>query len=472
MKNIIIILFVAITLSAQVKIEEAFPNLSFDRPVEIISPNDNTNRLFVLSQSGKIFSFEAIKTIENTNLFLDIESDVLSGGELGLLGLAFHPDFVENNLFYLYYNVDSPRRSIISKMSVKSSNPNEADLNSEEILLEIEQPYSNHNGGKIAFGLDGYLYISLGDGGSGGDPDNNGQNLSTLLGSFLRIDIDSKSNGRNYLIPDDNPFINNPSAKHEIYAYGLRNVWKFSFDFQTNKLWAADVGQNKYEEINIIEKGGNYGWRLMEGFHCYNPSNCDQSGLALPLHEYEHNDLGGYSITGGYVYRGNEAEELFGKYIYGDFVTGNIWALKVENGEVISNERIFDTNYSIAAFGEDEKKNLYFSSFGSGKIYKISGTPATSVKEGIIPTEFQLFQNFPNPFNPTTIIEYSILSNEHISLKVYDVLGNEIATLINKVQSAGSYQAAFDASNFTSGVYYYKLETDNFSSVKKMILLK
>ena len=249
-------------------IVDAFPNLNFDQPVDIQSPKDGTNRIFVLSQPGIVFVFDNDAKTKTKKVFLDIRNKVLYGGEQGLLGLAFHPNFKSNGFFYLDYTIDNPRRTVVSRFRVSAKDPNKADPGSEVILFEVEQPYSNHNGGQISFGPDGYLYVSLGDGGSGGDPKNNAQNLKSLLGKILRIDVDKKSNGKNYSIPDDNPFKGNKNGnKEEIFAFGLRNVWRFSFDKKGN-LWAADVGQNEWEELNIIEKGKNYGWRIMEGKHC------------------------------------------------------------------------------------------------------------------------------------------------------------------------------------------------------------
>ncbi len=478
------LLIAAANLNAQLKIEQAFPALTFIQPVEILPPADGTDRLFVVSQRGKIFVFENDPQVQSADLFLDIEFKVLSGGELGLLGLAFHPNYSQNGYFYVYYTVSNPRRTIVSKFNVSSNDPNSADINSEVILLELEQPYSNHNGGKIAFGPDGYLYISLGDGGSGGDPLNSGQDLTTLLGAILRVDVDNASGNLNYAIPPDNPFAgNNLGYKEEIYAYGLRNVWKFSFDSVSGDLWAADVGQNAWEEINIIESGKNYGWRIMEGFHCYNPSaNCNQNGLTLPVWEYGHNPSGGYSITGGEVYRGTNAAELVGKYIYGDFVSGNIWALQYNQGNVI-NELLFETSHSIAAFGSDSK-DLFFTSYAQGRIYKIVGETVSNVDErqGY---NFKLEQNYPNPFNPTTRINFTIPNVETLptsagkratslptKLVVHNMLGKEVATLLNEPKAPGIYEIEFDASNLSSGIYFYTLSNNNFRETKSMVLIK
>ncbi|MGK7369187.1 MAG: PQQ-dependent sugar dehydrogenase, partial [Candidatus Halalkalibacterium sp. M3_1C_030] len=245
----------------------------------------------------------------------------------------------------------------------------QADPNSETPILQYNQPESNHNGGHLSFGPDGYLYIASGDGGGGGDPYDNGQDPSTLLGNILRIDVDASSNGNKYAIPPNNPFVGNDQGyREEVYAYGLRNPWRFSFDSENGRLFAADVGQNQYEEIDIIESGGNYGWNIMEGAHCYNSDSCDQSGLILPIWEYDHSE--GQSITGGYVYRGPSLNGLTGQYIYGDFSSGRIWALDVSDTDDPSNSELIDTDLNISSFGTDANNELYICSF-DGNIYRL-----------------------------------------------------------------------------------------------------
>ncbi len=388
-KKPIVLVFVAITIllgaiqigtsslvpfataqSVDFTVEEAFPNLTFENPVGIYNAGDGSDRLFVLEQQGIIYVFENNKTITSKTVFLDITDRVKSGGEQGLLGLAFHPDYENNGYFYIDYTASDPVRTVIARYKVDASDPNKADKNSELVILEVLQPHSNHNGGQISFGLDDYLYIALGDGGSGGDPDGNGQNLQTLLGSILRIDIDNPSNGLDYGIPGDNPYIGNTQGyKEEIYAYGLRNPWRFSFDNETGWLWAGDVGQSSWEEIDIIEKGKNYGWNIMEGNHCYSPSTgCDTTGLELPIWEYGHNV--GHSITGGYVYRGTKFTELNGSYIYGDFEYGQIWALQYNGTSDPVNTLLCDTNLEITSFGVDENNEQYLCEI-SGKIYTL-----------------------------------------------------------------------------------------------------
>jgi glucose/arabinose dehydrogenase len=246
----------------------------------------------------------------------------------------------------------------LSRFSLDQENTEVADPESEVIIMEVEQPYSNHNAGQLAFGPDGYLYVALGDGGSAGDPLGNGQNLTTLLGSILRIDVNGLSGPGDYGIPADNPFVGVEGAREEIWAYGLRNPWRFSFDLQTGLLWAGDVGQSSWEEIDIITKGANYGWNIMEGSHCYSPATgCNQSELTLPVVEYDHSQ--GCSVTGGYVYRGDQIASFQGYYIYGDYCSGNIWALAYDGSVVTENILLVDSGLSITSFGEDLAGNLY-----------------------------------------------------------------------------------------------------------------
>lgn len=358
-------------LAYQYEVGVAFPNLSFSSPIGIYNAGDSSNRLFVIEQQGIIKVFENTKNATTANVFLDISDRVINSGELGLLGLAFHPNFTNNGYFYVYYTADNPLRSIFSRFTVSTSNPNEANVTSEFILLQVLQPFQNHNGGQIAFGPDNYLYIALGDGGDAGDPLGNAQNRSTLLGSILRIDVDSASEGLNYSIPSDNPFVDNAQGyREEIFAYGLRNPWRFSFDPLTGWLWAADVGQNRIEEIDIIEKGKNYGWNIMEGSLCYSPSTgCNQTGLELPIWEYNHSL--GFSVTGGFVYRGLRLNELKGAYIYGDYGSGRIWALWYNGTSEPVNVELVDTALSIPSFGVDEMGEIYICSF-DGKIYQLN----------------------------------------------------------------------------------------------------
>jgi glucose/arabinose dehydrogenase len=347
-----------------------FPHIFFTHPVGLQHAADGTGRLFVVEQAGRILVFPNSPDVLTATLFLDIQDRVNAvGEEEGLLGIAFHPDYETNGYFYVNYTAANPRRTVISRFSVLVSDPNRADPTSELVLLEFDQPFPNHNGGQLTFGPDGYLYIATGDGGGAGDPLNNGQNLSTLLGKILRIDVNGTAAGLNYSIPPDNPFVGT-GFREEIYAYGLRNPWRFSFDPVTRELWAGDVGQDTREEIDIIESGKNYGWKIMEGSLCFSPSvGCNPTGLTLPIWEYGRDD--GASVTGGVVYRGTAIPKLVGAYIYGDYVSGRIWALNYDGTQVVSNDLITAQSISTSSFGVDEEGEIYICGYDVGTIYKI-----------------------------------------------------------------------------------------------------
>ncbi len=352
-----------------IQIVEAFPQLSFEHPVDLQSPADGSKQLFVVEQGGKLFSFSNSPDVSTKNLVLNISDAVAGESEQGLLGLAFHPKFKQNRFFYINYTRKSDGASVIARYSLKSDGSGQADPASALEILTLEQPFANHNGGALAFGPDGFLYIGFGDGGSGGDPLGHGQNRATLLGDMLRIDVDKTQTGKNYAVPAGNPFVGNQSdLREEIYAYGLRNPWRYSFDSQTGELWLADVGQNAREEVDIIEKGKNYGWNTMEGLLCYNPSSgCNKNGLALPVFDYGR-DLG-QSITGGYVYRGKSVSSLQGAYIFGDFISGRIWALR-KKGSSYQAQQLALSGINISSFGVDQDNELYLLDYSNGEIHK------------------------------------------------------------------------------------------------------
>jgi uncharacterized protein (TIGR03437 family) len=343
--------------------------------VDIQSARDGSGRLFLVQQEG------VVRLVENGVLaerpFLDISSRTRRSGECGLLGLAFPPGFGEKRYFYVSYTIASCRESVVARYRLASRN--EASPDTEEVLLRVTQPFSNHNGGQIQFGPDGFLYIGFGDGGSGGDPGNRAQNPNDVLGKMLRIDTES---GRApYAVPASNPHVNNRDFRPEIWASGLRNPWRFCFDRETGDLWIADVGQNRAEEIDFQRAsssgGENYGWRIMEGFQCFNPrDNCDRSGLTLPVHEYTR-ERGDVSVTGGYVYRGSRSPALHGAYIYADFATGRVWSIRRE-GERFVNRPLIETGFPIATFGEDEQGEVLVANYSGGVVYRIE-SPAPGV---------------------------------------------------------------------------------------------
>jgi glucose/arabinose dehydrogenase len=337
-------------------------------PVDLQQPKDNSGRLFVAEQGG------TIRVIANGAVvgtpFLDITSKVTFGGEMGLLGLAFHPNFAQNHIFYIHYDrtVSGRRQSVLAQYHV-SSDTNRADPASERILLTVDQPFDNHKGGQIAFGPDGFLYIGLGDGGSEGDPHGNGQNKNTLLGKVLRIDVNSTSAGKQYAIPADNPFAGG-GGKPEVFAYGVRNPWRMSFDRTSGTLFAADVGGDRYEEVDIIQRGNNYGWNIMEASHCLNPpTGCNTTGLTMPIAEYSHSE--GEAIVGGYVYHGDKIPSLQNVYIFGDYITGKIWALTSDTSGAWTRTLLLDTGGNISSFGQDQSGEIYVIDL-SGNIYQLA----------------------------------------------------------------------------------------------------
>ena len=344
-----------------------FEALNFDRPILITHAGDTTNRLFVVEQSGQIKVFPNDKATEQVEVFFDLanmtDNKISVGGEEGLLGLAFDPNYKQNGYFYIYYTAKTPRRSVVSRFSTNEQNPNLANASSEKVLLEISQPYRNHNGGMLAFGPDGYLYIGTGDGGSAGDPQHHAQNLTSPLGKILRVDV----NGQAAI---GNPFSQVDKAESRIWAYGLRNPWRFSFDRETGALWAGDVGQNAWEEVDIINKGGNYGWRWYEGTHNYRLDVGINAESIPPVFEYNHKD--GTSITGGYVYRGSKYPQLDGWYHFGDFASGQLWILNTDNtgSGAVKTGRIDNPS----AFGEDENGELYVVSY-QGYLFQVISTP-------------------------------------------------------------------------------------------------
>jgi glucose/arabinose dehydrogenase len=456
MKKIVYLLFtfglVSIVNSQTVDLELYVSG--FSNPVDILTAGDE--RLFVLEKSGVIQILNSDGTT-NTEPFLDIVSIINSEGERGLLGLAFHPDYQNNGYFFVHYS-DSSGDTQISRFSVDGSDPDIADPGSELPILNVNQPASNHNGGTIAFGPDGYLYIALGDGGGGGDQDNNAQNLTLMLGKLLRIDIDNPSGNDNYSIPPDNPFAGDPNNAEEIWALGLRNPFRFSFDFTDNKVWIGDVGQNAREEVNSVgvnEAGLNYGWRCYEGNDPYNLANCPpESEMTFPIYDYAWN--GGGSVIGGRVYRGSVYTDLQGIYIFGD-IDGMIGTL--------------DSTYNFinhpnpsgtwVAFGVDNVGEMYAVSL-SGNIYKVVGGQVASIED---------FNNnnlkvFPNPSNEfITIQSKTELIN---AIGIFDINGR----LIFSENVTSKQSQTIDVSKFSKGIYLLEITSEKGATAIKKLMVK
>lgn len=436
--NILAICFGSLLFSQEFTLEEFATG--FTNPVEIVHAGDE--RLFVVQQGGQIIVVNPDGS-KNSTPFLNISSIISSGGERGLLGLAFAPDYASSGKFYVNYT-NSSGNTVIARYTV-SSDPNVANPTGT-ILLTVNQPFSNHNGGNIHFGPDGYLWISMGDGGSGGDPQNFGQNKNSLLGKMLRIDV----SGETYTSPSDNPFVGTDGAD-EIWSYGLRNAWKFSFDRETGDVWIADVGQNAIEEINKMpstEAGLNYGWRCYEGNNTYNTSGCaSQETMTFPVAVYNHSG-GRCSITGGYVYRGELYPNLTGKYFFADYCSGEIgWVDQEENLEFIT-----DTSNFFATFGENLQGELFVG--GSGKVFKIVGEAISAVQD----QNKLKISLFPNPVMNTLNIE----SNQKVEeISIYNSEG--------KLSGAYKDQSQIDVSHLPKGVYMVTVKSGKLTKTQKII---
>lgn len=433
-----------------------------DNPIGLyFAPGSST--MYILQQRGKIRMADSTGTLSPTN-FLDITSKVsASGNERGLLGLAFHPDYQNNGYFYVNYTKASGGNTIIARYSRSSSNPLVADPASEVILKEITQPYSNHNGGQLQIGPDGYLYIGMGDGGSANDPQGNGQNPLTLLGKMLRIDV---NNGTPYGIPTDNPFATNAAYLPEIWATGVRNPWRFSFDKILGDLWIADVGQNMYEEVDFQAAssagGENYGWRCYEGDNTFNTSGCGaQSSFTFPVSTYTHSG-GNCSVTGGFIYRGARYNSLFGKYLYADYCTGTIWSTEQTTpGNFVTNTVAQATpivSYSIVSFGEDHYGELYVvARDGQNTVYKLTDTSCTPAvylynKEGKSTVCQGSYLRIETPFYPGYTYSWTLDGNPLSSETNYFVQATQSGNYQVTVSSPGGCQNTSQVLNLNFSV--------------------
>lgn len=453
MTRLFTILLVIFTLSATAQdIELEALASGFNDPTDIQNAGDD--RLFIVEQGGLIKIVNPDGSVLSTP-FLDLSSAVSTGGERGLLGLAFHPDFQSNGYFYVDYT-DTDGNTVISRFTIDGSNPNLAIPDSETVLLTVDQPFSNHNGGCLAFGPDEKLYIGMGDGGSGGDPNDNAQNLNTYLGKILRLDVDMPSP----YIPADNPFANTDGAKGEIWLYGLRNPWKFSFDNQTGNLWIGDVGQGNIEEINRLTNTGgqNLGWRCYEGDTPYDQSgDCpDQSELTFPLVQYTHSDSGlpKCSITGGYVYRGSEYQNLQGLYIFADYCSDEIGT--VDSSGTITYYGPFDGN-NFTGFGQDSDKNLYVAGKQSGTIYKVTDANLATDRENKVSLTVS-----PNPTSTFITLRSNVKLTKAI---LFSIDGKEIKSF-----TLSSRQEKINFDDFPTGLYLLKITSENSNHVVKTIV--
>ena len=428
----------------------------FSSPVAIVNAGDS--RLFVVQRGGAIRILNANGTINATNFLTLTSSTIVSGGERGLLGLAFHPNYSTNGYFYVNYTRASDGATVIARYNV-SANPDVADASSAQVLLTIAQPFNNHNGGSLVFGPDGYLYIGMGDGGSGGDPDNYGQNINSLLGKMLRIDVDS---GSPYVIPAGNPYAGATPGADEIWAVGMRNPWKFSFDRQTGDLWIADVGQNAREEINKAAStaaGLNYGWRCYEANIPYNTNGCQSaSNYFMPVANYALGN-GNCSITGGYVYRGSTYPNFIGKYIFSDYCSNRIGWVE-NNGGTITWSSLFTGNF--VSFGEDINGELYVAGISNGTISKIIDTSLGT-------EDFQRngLSLYPNPAQHSVTLQNTSLLNL-TQLSVFDMMGKKVLhKSMNTVEST-----EISIAQLSSGLYVVSVEEANGNTLTSKLMVK
>jgi glucose/arabinose dehydrogenase len=428
-------------------------------PVCIANAGDS--RLFVVNQKGSVCIVDSAGNVDPQQ-FIDISDRVLFDGERGLLGIAFHPDYKTNGYFYVNY-VGEGDSTHISRFSTMDDNPDKADSLSEFKLLTIAQPFHNHKGGNLCFGPDGYLYIGMGDGGSGGDPDNRAQDSTELLGKMLRIDVD---HGNPYSIPPSNPFYNSSSTRNEIWALGLRNPWRFSFDRLTGDLWIADVGQNQIEEIDFQSAGSpggeNYGWRCYEGNQAYNTDSCNaNASYTFPVNTYTHGS--GCSVTGGYVYRGDASSSYYGYYFFADYCSDRIWTLHNESGEWIREDFGQFSGNSFSTFGEDSHGQLYIAGLSTGTIYRLT-SPATGL---------------PSEKNPSEINVLQYPSSNRIRLEINRSPGMETIISVYDIRGIKHYQAIttdniyeFTLNNLTPGIYLLYVKSNGKDQVHKLIIGK
>jgi hypothetical protein len=461
-------------LAAATYVGPAFPSLpDFLQPMDVEDPRDGTDRLFVVERDGRVYVIENDPGVATRTLFLDIADSVTTVTEGGLLSLAFHPDYEDNRFLYVVYTIESPRRTVLARFTADAADPDACDRATEYRILEVPQDYLHHKGGCLAFGADGTLFLSLGDDGQPAQ----GQDLTRLEGKLLRIDVDQPAGGLRYGIPPDNPFAGNPSGwREEIYAFGFRNPWRFSIDAVTGSIWLGDVGQNSFEEIDIVRRGRNYGWPRMEGTMCYSPSVCDTTGLDIDLPVFEYPHTGGASITGGYVYRGPTQTGLAGRYLYADYITGDIWALDYDGVDPPVNELIHGAAAPglISSFGEDRDGELYFTSF-DGSVYRFfeTATAAPTPAPG-----GALHSLHPNPFHGTAAIEFTVAAPSHAALEVFDVRGRRVAVLVDRPLAAGAHRAWWNGRDggglaVAAGVYFCRLTVAGApAGARRLVLLR
>jgi glucose/arabinose dehydrogenase len=456
------------------RFEEVYEDIVFDLPLGIRFPDDGTDKVYIVERGGRVKVLDNDSDVAEASVFLDITERIATQPAGSLLAIEFHPDYAENGHFFVRYWLENPERIVLSRFTRSAEDPFVADLDSEVVLLEIETPGNdnNHHGGDIAFGLDGYLYVPLGDGGVLYDAVGNAQDRTVLLGKVVRLDVDNPAGGLNYGIPPDNPFVGNDQGwREEIFAYGLRNPWRLTIDRLTGDAWVGNVGESTWEEVELVEAGKNYGWPIMEGPVCapFGPPECDQTGLTLPVWAYPHEE--GVSITGGYVYRGEAIPALRGQYVFADFASFKVWY--IDRSNPTGADLLLPDQFNVTTFGEDLDGELYFNYFFSGRIFKITPGPGATSAEGD-PRDGGLLtlSVYPNPATGSAQAYFESEAGE-VRLSVYDVLGREVLTLLDERVGPGTQQAVpIDTGRLAAGIYLVKLEGRGEVEVKRLVVAR
>jgi glucose/arabinose dehydrogenase len=465
--------FIATSLHAQTTFRLSTFATGFARPVDIAHAGDS--RLYIVEQRGQIWILDNRGQRVGTEPFLNIMDRVRdAGNEQGLLGLAFHPNYAQNGFFYVNYTRETDGDTRVSRFTRSATNANAADPASELILLEYDQPFTNHNGGGVKFGPDGFLYVSSGDGGSGGDPLNTGQNPNSLLGKILRIDVNGRTGNLNYAIPADNPFANTANVRPEIWSLGWRNPWRFSFDRQTGDMWVGDVGQDAREEVSFepARTGGrNYGWRCYEGTRTFNTNNCQPiANYTGAIFDYATNrsiNGDGCSVTGGFVYRGRRFPNLFGLYLVTDYCSGRWWSIRRETNGTFTSAVLSDQRRGeFSSLGEDIDGELYAAGLATGQIYRIEGQ---TVSTGEQSEAVRLFSVQPNPTYDYATVTLTLDKLYRGQLTVLDGVGRVVSEQPVQ-QREGIY--VLDMSKQPAGIYFVKVQADGRTlAVRKVVKL-
>lgn len=458
-----------------ITLQEVFPQNRYGAPVEFQMVPGHDSLVATVSQAGVIKVFDLARPAAAPKTMLDISgTHTQRSGEMGLLGFAFHPLYPRVNKIYVNYTNNRatnppPLATVVASFNVDTALL-KADTGSRKVVITFSQPFQNHNGGKVAFGPDGKLYIATGDGGSAGDPQNNAQRKNTMLGKILRLDVDSLAPNQGYRIPRDNPFVDSGAGVNkEIYAFGLRNPWRFSFDFPTRRLWLGDVGQGFYEEIDTIVAGGNYGWKLREGYNCYgNPATCNRPGLLDPIWQYTHAN-GNISITGGYVYRGSEIPFLYGTYVYADYGSGRIWGLSFGGDTLMINTLLKSSGYNISHFGVGPGGELYAANIATAAYYKLKLDP-TAVRPAFTASSMRVY---PQPARERLTVELNLPTSSPTTVQLLTPAGQIVRSIAyEQLLTVGEHRFVVQTQGLPASTYILKATTETGSIARRITVVE